>query len=58
MREDAVVVRLAQDDAGKTLPKVRTVDTDDLALVDGLHYDTKSIEALGRRMAGAYLAAR
>jgi len=55
---NSLVVRLAQEDVGKNLPKVETVDTDDLKLVDNLHYDTPSIEALGRRMADAYLALR
>ncbi|MBV8980201.1 MAG: hypothetical protein JO086_04810 [Acidimicrobiia bacterium] len=51
-------VRAAQDDIARLLPKVKAVDTDDLTLADGLHYDTTSVQTLGRRMADAYLSLR
>lgn len=51
-------VRAAQDDAARSLPKVRSINTDDLRLADGLHYDTAAVQTLGRRMADAYLSLR
>jgi hypothetical protein len=53
----AMNVRAAQDAAAHRITNVKTINTDRLALVaDGVHYDTGAIEALGRRMADAYLA--
>jgi hypothetical protein len=53
----AAEVRAAQQDVVRLFTNTALVDTDDLATrPDGLHYDSSATLALGRRLAGAYLA--
>lgn len=55
-QQNAVLVRAAQDQAAKSTPNVRTVNTDDLTrIADALHFDSRGLLTLGTRFADAYL---
>ena len=49
-------VRRAQSDIALSVPFSACVDTDDLTLLDSVHYDAGSLVILGRRFAAALAA--